>query len=521
MTLLLDIAPTIPPVSPHETGAEIYQRFELEPDTLAIAVVDDGGRPIGIIERNAFLVSMAAQYGYALWSRRPISMLMNAEPVVVDGDVTVAEFCGRILEERLSTLLHGFIVTVGGRYAGVGSMVALLQAAAAVAHESNKQAQEALQARARFLGVMSHEIRTPLNGVLAVAEIAKRKCRQPDLDSLLDTIVDSGGVLLRLLNDAVDLSRAEASGLELAEEPLRVAQLVDDARDLWSPEAEVKGVDLDIRYTGDPDLWVLGDADRLSQILNNLLSNALKFTAGGDVAVTLEVRPVDGVARLCALVADRGPGIPPEQLDRIFAPFQQTDEGVRRGGAGLGLAVCRQLVDRMAGILVARNRPGGGAEFEFDIPLFQVPAPQAEQPASTSAQGLGAAHVLVADDNPTNRMIAKSLCEMFGCSVECVEDGEEAVRAAASRPFDLILMDIKMPRMDGIEATRQIRSRVGAGARVPILALTANADPDDAIFYRSCGVNGVVQKPIRVNELFEAMHAVLALEFASSAASAA
>ena len=519
MTFLLDIAPTIPPVSPHATGAEIYERFELEPDTLAIAVVDRGGRPVGIVERNAFLVRMAAHYGRALWSGRPISMLMNPEPIIVDGDVTVAEFCGRILEERLSTLLHGFVVTCGGRYAGVGSMVALLQAAAAVAHASNRRAQEALEARSRFLGVMSHEIRTPLNGVLAVAEIARRKSRQPELDPLLDTIVESGGVLLRLLNDAVDLSRAEASGLELAEEPLQASRLLDDIARLWSPKAEVKGVELVFTYDGRADHWVLGDAHRLRQILHNLVSNALKFTRRGRIEVRLEERDDGDVNRLRGTVSDSGPGVVVEQLDRIFAPFQQTEEGVRHGGAGLGLAICRQLVERMGGAIEARNRPEGGALFEFDIPLYRVPAPQLQDDDARGPEDMGTrAHVLVADDNATNRMIAKHLCEMFGCSAECVEDGEEAVRAADSGRFDLILMDIKMPRMDGIEATRRIRSKVGAVARIPILALTANADPSDAAFYRSCGVNGVVAKPIRTQELFDAMHAVLALDREDEAA---
>ncbi|HEY3696536.1 ATP-binding protein, partial [Phenylobacterium sp.] len=487
MTVLLDIAPLIAPASPFTTGAEIYQRFELEADTLAIAVVDGDGRPVGLVERNAFLVRMAAQYGRALWSGRPISMWMNAHPVVVDGDVTVAEFCGRILEESPSALLHGFIVTCGGRYAGVGAMVTLLQAAAGVAQAASRQAREALEARSRFLAVMSHEIRTPLNGVLAVAEIARRKSRQPELSPLLDTIIESGGVLLRLLNDALDVSRAEAAGLELREEPLHPPWLVEEVRRLWTPKAAVKGLDLRIGYDGPPDLWVLADADRLRQILNNLVSNALKFTAEGRVDLTVELVGEGQFAQLRATVQDDGPGVPPDQLEHIFVPFQQTEEGVRQGGAGLGLAVCRQLVERMGGVIRARNAPGRGAVFEMEIPLYSVPTPlPAEaEPAPDGNDGVeGGAHVLVADDNPTNRLIARSICEMFGCTVECVEDGDEAVEAALSGRFDLILMDIKMPRMDGIEATRRIRASVGAVSRIPILALTANADPSDAAFYR-------------------------------------
>ncbi|ACG77080.1 sensor histidine kinase/response regulator [Phenylobacterium zucineum HLK1] len=532
MALLLDIAPCVPPVFSTATGGELYRRFESEPDTLAIAVVDAAGRPIGIVERNSFLVRMAAQYGHALWSRRPIAGWMKTDPLVADGDVTVSEFCGRILEERPSELLHGFIVTCGGRYAGVGTMLALLQASAAetashagemtrlaeAARASSAQAHEALAAKARFLAVMSHEIRTPLNGVLGVAEILRRKLPDAELAPLVNTIIESGGVLLRLLNDALDLSRAEAAGLELDEAPLPVAELLDDVLALWTPQADIRGVPLTGAYDGPQDLWVLGDRVRLRQILNNLVGNGLKFTGAGGVHVRLTARTEGDCVRLAGAVSDSGPGVPPERLETIFQPFQQTEEGVRRGGAGLGLAVCRQIVQRMDGTIQARNRPEGGAEFAFETPLFRVPAPSsvggatAEPPPGVE----GRVHVLIADDNATNRLVAASLCETFGCTSECVEDGAAAVEAAASGRFDLILMDIKMPVMDGAEATRRIRSGAGAGSRTPILALTANADPADAAFYRRCGVNGVVEKPIRPDRLLAAMTAVLNLVAAES-----
>jgi signal transduction histidine kinase/ActR/RegA family two-component response regulator len=518
--LLIDIAPYLEPISPQTPGGEVYDRFQREPDTLAIAVVDAMGAPVGLVERNAFLISMAAQYGHALWSKRPVSYVMNAAPVVADGDVTVAEFCGRILQERPSELLHGFIVTCGGRYAGVGTALALLQAsAAATANHAEEmvglaaKAQEALAAKARFLAVMSHEIRTPLNGVLAVAEILRRKSQQPDLAPFIDTILESGGVLLRLLNDALDLSRAEASGLELDEQPLALGPLLDEAAGLWSAQAELRGLALDVAYEGPAELWALADGVRLRQVLNNLVGNALKFTEEGGVTVRLAARVEGDYVRLTGSVADTGPGIPPDLLDTVFAPFQQTEDGVRRGGAGLGLAVCRQIVERMHGTIAARANPDGGALLAFDVPLHRLPAPPAQPEApSTVEAGNGPAHVLIADDNATNRTVAQTLVEMFGCTSECVVDGAEAVAAAATGRFDLILMDIKMPQVDGVEATRRIRSGADLGSHVPILALTANADPADAAVYRSCGMNGVVEKPIKADRLLAAMSAVLRLE---------
>ena len=346
MTRLIDIAPDIPPVSPTTLGAEVYQRFQDEPDTLAIAVADAHGVPVGLVERNAFLVLMAAQYGHALWSKRPISHVMKRDPVVADGETSVAEFCGRVLKEDSSALLHGFIVTRQGRYCGVGTTLGLLQASAssAASHAETMsrlawETSEALATKGRFLAVMSHEIRTPLNGVLAVAEILKRKSTQQDLKPFIDTILESGGALLRLLNDALDLSRAEAAHLTLHEGVHLAGRLLDDVAGLWSAQAELKGLTVDAAYAGPDDLWIRVDVVRLRQVLNNLVGNALKFTAAGGVRVRLTARPNGDVVQLRGEVEDTGPGIPPDRVSDIFAPFHQTDEGHRHGGAGLGLSL--------------------------------------------------------------------------------------------------------------------------------------------------------------------------------------
>ncbi|WP_395670986.1 response regulator [Phenylobacterium sp.] len=517
MTLLLDIAPYIPAVRPDVTGAEVYRRFDTEPDTMAIAVVDEAQRPVGIIERNAFLVRMAAQYGHALWSKRPVSHWMKTDPVIADGDVTVEEFCGRVMHESPSELLHGFIVTCGGRYAGVGSMLSLLQASAAqtarlaeAAEASRRKADAALAARGRFLAVMSHEIRTPLNGVLATAEIVRRKMREPELVPLLDTIVDSGDVLLRLLNDALDLSRAEQSGLELAEDPLPIARLMDDVRSLWTSQAELQQFVLDVEFEGPADLWVLGDQVRLRQVLNNLVGNAMKF-AHRRVSVRMWADSGEPCYRIVGEVRDDGPGVPAERLAAIFEPFQQTDEGMRKGGAGLGLAICQQIIERMGGTIGAMNRPEGGACFRFEVPLYALPAPPAPKPAEPTMDESRPLHVLIVDDNATNRLVARTLLEMFGCTSAEAADGAAAVVAASQGAFDAILMDINMPGMNGIEATRKIRSLPGPKSRIPILALTANADPVDAATYRECGMNGVVEKPIKPERLLAALQGVLAI----------
>jgi CheY-like chemotaxis protein len=369
-------------------------------------------------------------------------------------------------------------------------------------------AQAALTAKSQFLAVMSHEIRTPLNGVLAIADIVARKLEQRDLAPYVASIQESGQTLLRLLTDALDLSRADAGRLELAEEGFHVPAVLDDLAALWGARADQKGLSLGMAYDGDPDQWALGDVIRLKQVFNNLIGNALKFTAAGGVQARLCARREDLLVVMSGEVRDTGVGVPQDRLATIFQPFSQTEAGVREGGAGLGLSICRELVEQMNGTISAEPNPGGGTVFRFEIPLFDVPAPQEDdvQAADGAADPAGAGlHILIADDNATNRLVAETLCEMFGCTSESVEDGALAVAAVRRGRFDLVLMDIRMPNLDGLAATRQIRALAGAAADIPILALTANADPWDAASYIAQGMNAVVEKPIKAERLFAAI----------------
>jgi CheY-like chemotaxis protein len=254
---------------------------------------------------------------------------------------------------------------------------------------------------------------------------------------------------------------------------------------------------------------------RLRQVFNNLIGNAMKFTNQGHVLVNVAVRMVGDKVRLTGSVTDTGPGVPQDRAESLFLPFQQTDEGVRQGGAGLGLAVCRQIVERMDGVIhiVHTAEPGTRIEFEVlldHLPNLELTAPAdlvagPEEPETHDDQ----VHVLIADDNATNRMVAETLCEMCGFTCEAVESGEAAVSRLAVGHFDLVLMDIKMQGIDGVEATRRIRGSGGPYAGIPILALTANADPTDAAFYRQSGMDGVVEKPINPERLFAAMSRAL------------
>ena len=529
MSQLLSLAEPAPPVLATTPGGAVYQRFEREPDVLALAVVDDAGRPVGIVERNTFFIRMAAEYGRALYAQRPIALLMNTEPLVVEGDVGLMVFTREVLAERPSELMQGFIVVEDGLYAGIGSALSLLQATSRANRDhalemtkladtlkaAEARAQAALNAKSKFLAVMSHEIRTPLNGVLTVAEILARRLKQEELEPYVHTILDSGQTLLRLLTDALDFSRADAGHLELQQEPFCVSTLLDHVAGLWTAPAAEKALEFSVRYQGPEDLWALGDEVRLKQVFNNLIGNALKFTDRGAVRVRVVAERDDVYVRMRAEVADSGPGVDDGRLPHIFHPFVQEDAGRAKGGAGLGLAICRELVERMDGAIEASHTAGGGLTVSFETTSFHVPAgaagrrAPADEPEEVETAGSRPLHVLIADDNATNRMVAETLCSMFGYTSQSVTDGAEAVDAMRSGAFDLILMDIKMPLMDGREAARRIRALQGPASTAPIVALTANADPWDAAEYLEAGMDAVVEKPIKPAILLAAMQAAL------------
>jgi signal transduction histidine kinase/CheY-like chemotaxis protein len=509
-------------VSPETLGSAVFQRFESEPDTLVIPVVD-AGKPVGLIERNAFLLKIAAPFGHALYAGRPVLHLMDEEPAVVEAGVSIDAFCDILLKSGPGALMRGFIVTRQGRYHGVGTAVSLLQAVndrqrrhneelaeqTRVLSDARTQALASARAKSQFLAIMSHELRTPMNGVLAVAELLRRQPLNAQAQAHVTTIVDSSETLLRILQDALDLSRAEAGELELHCEPTPLRALMDDVQSLWAPRASQDDVTLMVSYEGDTELAAVIDGVRVKQLFNNLIGNALKFARNGVVEVGLKAVAAGDRVRLEARVRDDGPGVEPDRVDEIFDPFVH---GSGPDGAGLGLAICRQIVERMDGRIWAENNPGRGATFAFDL---EVPRAQVAAAAPSNVESIGDGelltnpHILIVDDNATNRVVAQALCEMFGCTSETAEDGVEALEAVQERRFDLVLMDIKMPRMDGVQATRAIRALEGPVGALPIVALTANADPDDARKYLEIGMAAVVEKPIKPERLRMAMNAAL------------
>ena len=509
-------------VPPDALGSDVFARFEAEPDTFVIPVLE-GDRPVGLIERNAFLLKIAGPFGHARYFNRPVVHLMDPEPPVVESSMRIDAFCDTLMRSGPGALLRGFIVTRKGAYAGVGTAVALLKgvndlqrqqnaemaAQAQALTDSRTQALAAARAKSQFLGIMSHELRTPMNGVLAVAELLRRQPLNETAQAHVQTIVDSSETLIRILQDALDLSRAEAGELELNAEPTPLRALMDDVQSLWEPRASQDNVTLLVGYEGDTDLAAVVDGARIKQVFNNLIGNALKYARNGAVEARLKAWVEGGQVRMQARVRDDGPGVDAARVDDIFEPFVH---GAGPDGAGLGLSICRQIVDRMDGRIWAENNAGRGATFAFDM---AAPRAVIEDEAPSNVSDLSDfelqanPHILIVDDNATNRVVAQALCEMFGCTSETAEDGLEAVEAVQNRAFDLVLMDIKMPRMDGVQATQAIRALEGPVRNIPIVALTANADPEDAKRYMATGMAAVVEKPIKPERLRMAMNAAL------------
>ncbi|MBP8246891.1 MAG: PAS domain S-box protein [Phenylobacterium sp.] len=361
--------------------------------------------------------------------------------------------------------------------------------------EAQEAAQAGAEAKAAFLANMSHEIRTPMNGVMGVLHLLKTESLSPDGRAMLEEALSCGQMLAELLNDVIDFSKIEAGALVLAEESIDPAALVQGVARLLRPQAEAKGLELKLEGLADIG-WVRTDPVRLRQALFNLVGNAVKFTLEGEVTVRAALHNSSAGRMLRFEIADTGVGIPADAQGRIFQRFDQGDASTTRkfGGSGLGLAITQKLAQMMGGAVGFTSVEHRGSVF-----WLEVAAPSAEPVAAVADTGepvLEGLRILVVEDNSTNRMIATKLLENLGASVETAADGLLGVEAAARGGFDLILMDVQMPGIDGLEACRRIRALGGAVAQTPIVALTANVLSHQHQSYLEAGMDGVVGKPI-------------------------
>ncbi len=377
-------------------------------------------------------------------------------------------------------------------------------------HRLHEAAALASAAKSRFLANVSHEIRTPLNGILGMASELADSRLTDDQAQCLDVIEQSGGVLLNTINDVLDLSKVEAGAFQVEHRPFVLADTLEAARALYAATAREKGLTLSLQVQANLPRRVMGDERRLQQVMHNLIANAVKFTETGSVSIRA-MPEVDGHGIVLS-VRDTGPGIPLEARGRIFQPFAQADASISRqfGGTGLGLAISKQLCEAMGGSLSLLSRAGNGTTFYCSLPLQAAVEQEASEQTKTADQppDLHGWQVLVADDNATNRLILTRFLKNTGAVLSYAESGAAAVELAADHEFDLILMDIQMPRMDGTAATRAIREMEQQRGRpgVTIVAVTANALNHQADEYRQSGMQDVLAKPVSKPELMALLH---------------
>ncbi|WP_374513659.1 ATP-binding protein, partial [Brevundimonas sp.] len=367
--------------------------------------------------------------------------------------------------------------------------------------EAREWAEQANRAKSAFLANMSHELRTPLNGILGVAEALARTNVDARQKEMVELIATSARALEALLTDILDLARIEAGRLDIHDEPFDLLAMVRSVAALFAASAEGKGLSFRLETPDPPPPVVAGDGKRLRQILNNLLSNAVKFTAAGSVTLSLETDCSSGLCRARFSVKDTGIGFDKETGARLFQPFEQSDSSITRrfGGTGLGLSICRNLVELMGGTIEARSEPGQGSTFSFEVALAPASLDPAEETGTEEAWATRPLRVLLAEDHPVNRRVVELILEPLGVEVQSVENGELAVAETAAAQFDLILMDMQMPVMDGLEAVRRIRRREAENPdtpRVPICMLTANALPHFQTMAAEAGADGFLTKPV-------------------------
>ncbi len=372
------------------------------------------------------------------------------------------------------------------------------------------RAEEASRAKSAFLATMSHEIRTPMNGVLGMLDLLKTAALTPAQREQVETAANSADSLLRILNDILDFSKIENGRLDFEHIPFRPARVANETIALMQPTAAAKSLPLKITADETANTRVMGDPMRFRQVLLNLVNNAIKFSERGEIAVELRGRLLESPPRLelTTTVADHGIGIGTELLGRLFKPFTQADSSMSRryGGSGLGLAISQKLVQRMQGSITVDSRLGEGSRFTFTatLPLCKDRNTAVPFPTSTAPLQLLSGRVLVVEDDPVNQRVISLMLQRLGLEYHLVADGQSALSIIQSSEWDLVLMDLQLPGIDGLETTRRARLLL-EDRSLPIVALTANARAEDRAACLMAGMDDFLAKPVRTEALRECL----------------
>ena len=375
--------------------------------------------------------------------------------------------------------------------------------------KASEAAKAANKAKSSFLSTMSHELRTPLNAVMGYAELLLSSEPEPSRKVQLEIIRESGGSLLRIINNILDISKIESGRAYISDSDFLLSDVLESVSNMFSAEAEGKRITFTTTVDAGVPHCIHSDPGLLNQVLVNLVGNAVKFTESGGVHIRVSATTSGQGKNLLAFeIADTGIGIQPDSIERVFEPFEQEDSSFTRkfGGTGLGLAITKKLVNLVGGEIGVTSTPSKGSVFRFTLPCSVSSEPtRTEQRTVGDGEAQRSLSILVAEDNRINQMLVRSMLQKLGHTVRVVGDGRQALDAVTSGIFDIVLMDILMPEMDGVEATLAIRSLPAPNGRIPIVALSADVMPDRVETYLRAGIDGVIPKPVDWTALSEAL----------------
>jgi PAS domain S-box-containing protein len=488
------------PSCQHITGnPAVLTQFEITPqDNLSASAPDAAapGRQVRFFRDGRQINDAELPLQRAVAENRVIPP-MELEVQLPSGQRWFADASGAPVRDAQGRVIGGIAVTVDVTDRKRAEE-ALVQAKAA--------AEAAAVAKGQFLANMSHELRTPMNAILGMIDVALPKATDPTVQDCLQTAKGSADLLLTLLNDLLDSAKIESGKLELESAPFSLRRMLDQITRVLAVRASEKGLVFYCRLSEETPDVVMGDRTRLQQILLNLAGNAIKFTERGEVEIGLHALSHDGDVCLEFAVRDTGIGIPPSSIEHLFQPFGQADASMSRrfGGTGLGLSISRSLVEMMGGRIRAESEVGKGSTFYFTVRLPLAKECPPDSPSAPAIPVLRAAtlRILLVEDNPANQKLAAYILQDRGHTVEIAADGQEALRSTEQDRYDVILMDVQMPGMDGLEATAAIRKREeGGGRRTPIIAMTAHAMKSDRERCLAAGMDGYLSKPIDPREM--------------------